>query len=222
MDKLDFQKYPLSKFILPGLFTGVSLILPISGKYLFGLRAPKHHNNQTILELTGIGGGIEQMDQSISHAAQRESAEEIGCQVELNSSHSTLIVYNQTKLEKVEIVGPERPAAIVYRNYRTPPHQPWYPEHSGLTCLVVFLAEIIGQPTPSGELPWLLCIDAPQIFETAHRDVPLTKLLNDDARLISTGGLRPPLHALVRLTDSQEALALALGEQFIDFYQHTV
>ena len=203
----------------PGVFIGVSLILPVSGRYLFGIRPPKRHENQAILELTGIGGGVEPSDQSLSHAALRETTEEICCQVQLNSSDSTLIVYDQGRVEAVEIVGVERPAAIVYRNYRTPPHQPWHPNHSGWTCLAVFWGTLIGQPKPCGELPWLLCITERQILETARRDIPLAQLLENEAVLITGKALPPQMNALVRLTDSQEALALALGEGLIRFYK---
>jgi len=130
----ELPKYPLSKFMPPGVFIGVSLILPVSGRYLFGIRPPKRHENQTILELTGIGGGIE-------------------------------------------------------------------------------------PPKPCGELPWLLCITERQILETARRDIPLAQLLENEAVLITGKALPPQMNALVRLTDSQEALALALGEGLIRFYK---
>jgi len=204
-----------------GIFIGVSLILPVSGRFLFGIRPPKHFGNQTILELTGIGGGIEPTDASLSYAAQRETTEEICCQVHLNSSLSTLIVHSQEKFETVEIEGTERPAAIVYRNYRTPPHQPWYPEHSGSSCLVIFWGTLIGQPRPCGELPWLLCVTERQILETARRDIPLEQLLKDGAVLITDIAPSPQMNALVRLTDSQEALGLALGKRLISFYNGT-
>lgn len=213
-------KRPLSDFLHPGLFRGASLILPMSGKFLFGLRAPKLKDNQVILELTGIGGGMESADKSLSDTAQREAAEEIGCHVALEISPSTLVVYNQKKMERVEIVGKEKPAAIIYRNYRTPPHQPWHSEHSGLTCLLIFIGKIIGQPKPSGELPWLIWINSRQILQTASYDIPLEQLLRDGARLISAKVKPPAKNTMVRLTDSQEALAMALREDTIPFYEN--
>ncbi len=55
-------------------------------------------------------------------------------------------------------------------------------------------------------------------LETAHRDVLLGKLLDSGAELVESepGLLRE--QSWTRMTDSQEALALALGDDGLSFY----
>ena len=63
-----------------------------------------------------------------------------------------------------------------------------------------------------------MLLSSTQILETAQRDVPLGNLIKGGARLIQ--GKFQPLseRTLMRLTDSQEALALVLGEDVDKFY----
>ena len=68
-------------------------------------------------------------------------------------------------------------------------------------------------------LPNLIWLAPAQILETARRDVPLSKLLSAGAELIVGDAGPPPETSWVRLTDSQEALALALGENTPSFYE---
>jgi len=121
--------------------------------------------------------------------------------------------------EHVTLHGDERPAAVVLRGYRTPPHQPWHPTSHGETCLIVFRAEFDEQPQPKMELAALLWLKPEHVVAASHHDVPLSTLLRSGAELIErTEGCLPDT-ALARLTDSQEALVLALGEAALAFYQ---
>jgi hypothetical protein len=69
------------------------------------------------------------------------------------------------------------------------------------------------------ELPSLIWLEPVHILETARYDVPLGRLLSTGAALIIGQSGPPPETSLVRLTDSQEALALALGDDTPAFYQ---
>lgn len=219
MDTGTIPSKTLSDLIPAGVFTGTSLILQQGGRFLYGLRPVKHTTSGPVLELTGIGGKLEPGDDSFSAGVLREAQEEIGCAVRLTACPTTLIVRGLQQVEMVPISGDERPAALVFRRYRTPPHQPWHPENQGEGVLVVFAAELLGQPQPVLELPHLLWMRPEHILATARADLPLNKLLESGACLVSGAQPAPPSSLPVRLTDSQEALALALGERTLSFYR---
>jgi 8-oxo-dGTP pyrophosphatase MutT (NUDIX family) len=211
------QPQKLFEIIPDDIFVGTSLILRQGNRFLYGIRPIQHVESRQILELTGIGGGLEDEDKSLSAGAIREAQEEIGCGVGLISCPTTLVVRNQNDVEQVTLEG-EHPAAVVFRNYRTPPHQPWHQDNQGQACLIVFVAELKGQPRPAMELPHLIWLKPEHILETARDDVPLGRLLNTGAELI-VGNLEvPPESSWVRLTDSQEALAIALGNTTLSVY----
>ena len=208
-------------------FVGTSLILRQDGRLLYGMRPIREVQKRPLIELTGIGGGIEEVDETYASGVLREAREEIGCgegagagcRVKLLPCDRTLVVRGQEQMEWAKLQGPQRPAAVVYRHYRTPPHRPWHASNRGQGCLIVFLADLEGQPCPTMELPWLLWMSPEQVLETARRDAPLSDLLGDGAELVLGPMGAPPDASCVRLTDSQEALGLALGEALPGFYR---
>lgn len=208
----------LEDIIPADIFVGASLIVQQGSRFLYGVRSPRTVDGQTVLELTGIGGAREEDDQSLRGVALREAREEIGSDVVLLDAPQTLIVRGEHELERVALDGAERPAAIVFRHYRTPPHKPWHPEHRGRACIAVFAAELRGRPRPAMELPYLIWLTPPQILLTARQDIRLHDLLELGAELIAGEAPPPPADCWTRLTDSQEALALALGDATLDFY----
>jgi 8-oxo-dGTP pyrophosphatase MutT (NUDIX family) len=208
----DDVRNPVSPFV------GTSLILRQGGRLLYGIRPPRAEGSRQIIELTGIGGGLEDEDESLTVGVLREAQEEIGCGVRLLSCPETIIVHSQDNVERVALQGKERPAAVVFRYYRTPPHQPWHEDNQGEACLVVYLAELDGQPRPAMELPALIWLRPAHVLETAHRDVPLSKLLSSGAELVEGEPGLLPEHSWARMTDSQEALALALEDDGLSFY----
>ena len=208
----------LSDIVPDDMFVGTSLILPQGGRFLYGMRPPRAEGSRQIIELTGIGGGVEDEDESLIASVLREAQEEIGCGVRSLPCSETIIVRSRDNVERVTVQGSERPAAVVFRYYRTPPHQPWHEDNQGEACLVVFLAELDGQPWPTMELPALIWLEPVHILETAHRDVPLNKLLSSGAELVEGESGLPPEQSWARMTDSQEALALALEDDGLSFY----
>lgn len=200
------------------VFVGTSLILRKGGRFLYGLRPWSHQSEEPVIELTGIGGGLEAEDSTLWAGALREAQEEIGCPVRLVPCQETLVVRGRNDVERVQIAGQERPPAVVFRHFRTPPHQPWHERHQDQSCLIVFLAELLGEPWPAMELPCLLWLGPEQILSVARADVPLGRLLQDGATLVRGESGAPPQTGLVRLTDSQEALALALDDKAPSFY----
>ncbi len=208
--------------IPPDVFVGVGMILPCEGHFLLGIRPPKLDHSQPVLELTAIGGAMEKCDASLSAGALRESEEEIGCTVSFTSCCETLVVRDGTHMEWVRILGPERPAVVVFRHYRTPPHEPWHIQHKGRSCLILFLAEVDGEPSLTDELPAAIWLSPEQILRVARQDVPLQDLLDQGARFLEAQPGSLPRDALARLTDSQEALVLALGQTAVWFYRELV
>jgi CHAD domain-containing protein/8-oxo-dGTP pyrophosphatase MutT (NUDIX family) len=217
----EFEEMSLDEIIPPGIFIGTSMILRRAERFLYGIRPVRQKEGQQILELTGIGGGIEDEDKTLTDGALREALEEIGCRVNLLSCSTTIIVRGEDDIERVTVSNDEKPVAIVFRNHRTPPHQPWHQENQGESCLVVFMAEIDGRPSPSKELPNLIWLKPNQILETGHGDVTLNKLLIDGAEVMGESLELPSDHYIVRLTDSQEAIVLALGDRALPFFQTT-
>jgi 8-oxo-dGTP pyrophosphatase MutT (NUDIX family) len=219
MDTDPLPPKTLNELIPVGVFIGTSLILRQGKRFLYGLRPVKHTPSGPVLELTGIGGKLEPEDDTFSAGVLREVQEEIDCPVRLMACPTTLVVHGPQQVVRVPIHGNERPAALVFRRHRTPPHQPWHPDNQGEGVLVVFAAELLGRPHPVLELPHLLWLQPEHILATARADVPLGELLADGASLVSGPQPAPSLNLPVRLTDSQEALALALGEDTLAFYR---
>ncbi len=216
----------LSDLLPEESFVGTSLILrkpQVSprrgGQLLYGVRPARPEGSRLILELTGIGGALEKEDESLTTGALREAWEEMGCSVRLLPCSETIVVRSPDRIERVALHGEERPAAVVFRHFRTPPHQPWHPKHQGEACLAVFLAELSGDPRPAMELAALMWLKPEQIVEVAGRDVAMHVLLDAGAELAERAEAPLPKAAWMRLTDSQEALALALGEDALAFYR---
>jgi hypothetical protein len=217
----------LDDLIPAGVFVGTSLLLRQQDRFLYGMRPVREGDPAPIIELTGIGGAIEPLDESYTLGVMREAREEIGCgagkeaacRVLLRPCGRTLVVLGQDDLSWARLQGAERPAALVFRHHRTPPHQPWHPSRKGSGWLIVYLADLEGQPYPSMELPWLLWMHPEQVLRTARQDVPLRELLDAGAELVLGDAGAPPQGSRIRLTDSQEALGVALGDALPAFFQ---
>ena len=202
-----------------GIFVGTSLILRQGDRFLYGMRPAKQEQGRLVIELTGIGGGIEEGDGSFEAGVRREAVEEVASDVELIPCRETLVVRGEKNLEWIALMGGEHPAAVVFRNYRTPAHQPWHERNSGQGCLIVYLADLKCRPWPVSELPWLMWLSPEQILQTARQDVGLDALIESGATLV-IGRFDPPASGRWgRLTDSQEALGIALGDELPEFYR---
>ena len=209
----------LPDLIPDDIFTGTSLILRHGGRFLYGLRPSRVEATRQIIELTGIGGRMEEYDNTWTACVLREAQEEMACGVRVIPSCETIVIRGEHDVQRAALTGTEHPAAVVFRRYRTPPHQPWHEHNEGEGCLVVFLSELEGTPSPAMELPALIWLRPAQVVETARRDVLLRHLLAAGAELVESAPAAMPETAWVRLTDSQEALVLALGDDALGFYQ---
>ncbi len=209
----------LSDLIAGNPFVGTSLILRRGGRLLYGLRPPHAEGARRVVELTGIGGGMEPQDGSPAAAVLREVREEIACRVRLLPCHETLLVSGPGQVKRVRLRDAKRPAAVVFRGHGTPPHLPWHTQSRGESCLVVFLAELQGKPWPAAELPALVWLSPRQVVATAREDLLLSDLVDAGAQLVERQPGALSGHEWVRLTDSQEALVLGLGAKALPFYR---
>jgi 8-oxo-dGTP pyrophosphatase MutT (NUDIX family) len=214
----------LSELIPPDAFVGAGVILRHRGRFLFGIRPLRWDGERATAEITAIGGRIEASDTSLSDGVEREACEEIGCDVRLELCARTLLSHGPGELEYAAIDGVEQPAAIVFRYYKAPAHQPWnaprpgHPNYRPPSCIILFLGELEGDPQPSEELPTLIWLTPEQILQTAYRDIPFADLLADGAPVLRLHPGYPADDHWARMTDSQEALALSLGEAAIGFF----
>jgi 8-oxo-dGTP pyrophosphatase MutT (NUDIX family) len=206
----------LKDLLPPGMFVGVSLILGRRGRFLYGIRPARIESTRCLLELTGIGGGIEPDDESLWDGSLREAREEIGCDVAVRPCRLTQVVRGVGDVQSMELQDRCSPASVVYRGYKTPAHEPWHPQHRGEACLVVYSAQLLGEPVPSEELPYLIWLLPRHVAAAAQADVRLVDLLEDGAELVTNQAV--PAGCWARLTDSQEALAIALGAGAEAFY----
>jgi 8-oxo-dGTP pyrophosphatase MutT (NUDIX family) len=208
----------LQDILPPNTFRGVGLILPKDGRFLYGIRPVKWKDGYPVLEITGIGGKIEQSDSSMSEGALREAMEEIGVDVRLLACSRTLLVEGPGKQHWLELRGDERPAVIITGYDRRYPHKSWLSPDPKTGWVVNFLAELITAPRPSQEIPYIIMLTPQQILDTAQADLRLGDLLNQGSDLFSGPNIPPDENISIRLTDSQEALALALGNETLSFY----
>ena len=201
----------LREIVPRGDLLGASLILPTPLGYLFGGKPPRLEAGGLVIRVTGIGGRVEP-GEAFAECAAREALEEIGCGVEILPCRRTLLVRgpNGSSLEKVETA----PYAVVRRRAGAPPGEPWGgdPSLPWLT-VVVYLARLRGEPRPVEErLPFLFYLGARGLEALSRGDVPLADLLLAGARVDPLAGVDPPAGSVARLTDSPEALLMAIYE----------
>ena len=162
---------------------------------------------------------MEAIDASAVDTAQREALEEVGCKVEAIPQGETCVVRGAADVRRMTLSDDCAPAALVFRTHGAPPHRPWCGVPQRSICIVVFQAHLLGEPRPTGELPAILWLSPEQVVATAERDVPLSQLLDEGATLVEREPGQTPRDALARLTDSQEALVLALGNDALPYYR---
>ncbi len=207
----------LADLIPSGVFRGAGVILRHQLRFLFGMRPPRMEHGRRILEITGIGGKSEPGDAGLLDTLRREVREEIKCQVHLRPCEQTLVVRGPGQFERLRLAGEERPAAVVFRDHHTPPRQPWKSRSGRYGCAVMFLADLEEEPRLTAELPSLIWLDARSIYDTALQDLTLAELLSRRSGLLTLLSLQPT-ETWCRMTDSQEAVCLALGAEAVAFY----
>jgi 8-oxo-dGTP pyrophosphatase MutT (NUDIX family) len=207
----------LSDLVEPGTTRASSLLLVNDGRFLLAVRPPMPDRDRIILRLTGIGGWSEG-EETFAATAMRESIEETGNPVRLLDLDRTLIVRSPDDMHLLEVSNEVAPAALVYRRFGTAPFDPWSASFQWVAPVAVYAGvmdsrvRIVAQE----EHPLFMWVYPEQMIALADTDEPLEFLLNDGAELIGPVDFDPQL-AIVRLTDSIQALVSALGSGAFSF-----
>lgn len=196
---------------------GASLLVVESGRFLVAARPPVATDSRVLVNLTGIGGWVEN-DETFAEAVRREAVEETGSGVDVIDMRETIIVRSPDAIEEVCIVGEPGPAAIVYCRIGTPAFDPWASDYASVVAVTIFAARLhdrISVVAPD-EHPFFLWLYPEQLIALSDSELPLDFLLGDGAEL--QGELvDDPGRSLVRLNDSIPSLLTALGPGAFNF-----
>lgn len=200
----------LSNLVDPGMACGASLLIAEEGRFLLAARPLHHVENRTIVELTGIGGWLEE-GETFAEAVAREAVEETGATVRLLDLHQTLVIHSPDRRESLCFVGETGPAALVFRRWGTPAFQPWSEEYESIVAVAVYAGTLNSRPqvVAESEHPFFMWLYPEQMLILADADVPFDYLLADGAEVVGPAGNLS--RGMVRLTDSIQALISALG-----------
>lgn len=207
----------LADLVQPGTARASSLLLSAEGRFLLGIRPPVHERGRVLLRLTGIGGWADG-DESFAQTAVRESVEETGSSVRLLDLDQTLLVHSPDDIQLTGVSGDTAPAAVVYRRFGTAPFDPWSASYGSVAPVAVYVG-VLDHPARiqrPEELPLFMWVYPEQMIALADSDEPLDYLLADGAELLGPIGFDAQ-QAIVRLTDSIQALLTALGPRAFMF-----
>lgn len=207
----------LSDIVQPGVVRASSLLLSADGRFLLGIRPPVHERGRVLLRLTGIGGWADG-DETFAETAIRESVEETGSSVHLLDLDQTLLVRSPDDIETTSVGRDVAPAAVVYRRFGTAPFDPWSSSYGSVAPVAVYVG-VLDRPARiqrPEELPFFMWVYPEQMIALADSDEPLDYLLADGAELVGPVNFDTS-QAIVRLTDSIQALLTALGPRAFVF-----
>jgi 8-oxo-dGTP pyrophosphatase MutT (NUDIX family) len=207
----------LSELAQPGTPRASSQLIAQDGRFLLGCRPPLSERGRILLRLTGIGGWAEGAE-TFSATAHREAQEETGSDVRLFERRRTTVVRSPDDIAATEFGGEQAPVALVYRRFGTAPFDPWSEQHSMVAPVAVFAGALERLPVVAArhEHPFFMWVYPEQMIALADSDEPLEFLLADGAEILGTFEGDPRL-AIVRLTDSIQALLVALGSRAYAF-----
>jgi 8-oxo-dGTP pyrophosphatase MutT (NUDIX family) len=196
---------------------GASVLVVEEGRFLVAARPPIVTPSRKLINLTGVGGWLEQ-GENFSAAVLRETLEETGAGIRLINLKETLIVHGPEVIEDVCIVGEVGPAAIVYCRLGTPPFDPWSDQYDAIVPVTVYAGSLVGRPqiVAPEEHPFFLWLHPEQLIALADGELPLDFLLSDGAKLEGEFD-SDSQRTLVRLGDSIPALLSALGPAAFGF-----
>lgn len=124
---------------------------------LFTISKPsywKHQDNSELISYSCVGGKLEEGENAIE-AGKREAYEELGIDVRIHSSKVTYLIDLQLNKQVIEFNQSIKPFAIYNTKFSEKPEED--SENSTLLGRVyVYFASLLGDPSPSSEIPALL------------------------------------------------------------------
>jgi 8-oxo-dGTP pyrophosphatase MutT (NUDIX family) len=139
-----------------------------------------------------VGGGLE-AGETLVDCARREACEETSCKIRLLSAIRTYLRTVEGRLSLVSVDDKPKPLALYEKIFPHPPDQPQIHQPSKL-LIVIYLAECLGDPWPSHEIPALLMMTSEQ-YRLAIQEISLTQLLAAGVELIEAQ--RIPREAII-------------------------
>jgi 8-oxo-dGTP pyrophosphatase MutT (NUDIX family) len=207
----------LFDFVDPATPRASSLLLVDEGRFLLGVRPPVFERGRVLLRLTGIGGWAEG-EETFAATVQRETLEETGSDVRLLDLDRTLVIHSPDDITLTEFTNEVAPAALVYRRFGTAPFDPWSNTFRSVSPVAVYAGVLNARAriTMRDEHPLFIWLYPEQLIALADSDEPLEFLMADGAEVLGAPEFDPE-RALVRLTDSIQALISALGSSAFSF-----
>ena len=193
----------IDDLIPQGAETGVGLALQDErGRYLFFLAGTKFACPPGELFYAGIGGHREE-GESWVECAHREAIEELGADIELLHSPSTLRISPDGNAESIAVSDQPRPIAL-YEMV----HPEGSPRAGGIYYIVIYAATL---PKPPGHLPidevrGIIALTIEQVVQVPRRKPSIAQLISEGAEIVS---LAEPVDLSVRVYPIGTAAALA-------------
>lgn len=200
-----------------GVERGASLLIAESGRFLVAARPPQATDSRILVNLTGIGGWVEE-GETFPEAVQREANEETGSSIEIFDLQETLIVHGPNDMEDVCIVGEVGPAAIVYCRIGGPPFDPWAEQYERIVAVAVYAGSLRDelQVVSMEEHPFFLWLYPEHLVALSDSELPLEYLLADGAEVFGEFS-NDPGRVVTRFGDSIPSLLTALGPAAFHF-----
>lgn len=136
---------------------GTAFLIFDKGFSLFTISKPsywKHQDNNELISYSCVGGKLEEGENPIE-AGKREVYEEIGTDVHIFSSKVTHLIDLRSNKKVIEYNQAIKPFAIYYTKFSENLEED--SENSTLLGRVyVYFANLLGDPSPSSEIPALL------------------------------------------------------------------
>ncbi len=197
----------INDLIPEGAETGVGLALrDRDGRYLFFLAGTRFDCPPGELFYAGIGGHVEE-GESWVECAHREAIEEIGVDVELQSSHSAWRISSEGDAEPISVSDEPRPIAL-YRMI----HPEGSPRAGDTYHIIICAAALLEPPghLPIDEVRGIIALTRDQVVRGPDRKPSIAQLVREGAEVLS---LAEPvdMNTLVYPIGTAAALASVLG-----------
>ncbi len=147
-------------------------------RLVFSISQPSYwtqEQGRTRIDLIGIGGGQEP-GESLAEAVSREAVEETGEEIALISARSTLVSWQDGRVEQMQADANDLLPLLVWQRM-IPIKKPGREPYDCTWATAVFEGVFIKQPQPASETPALVWIGLEEFLRLAERPCPLSDLV---------------------------------------------